>query len=172
MQSGSDAHLKQLTEQLAKLMIENKQQLVSAESCTGGWLAKCCTDLVGSSSWFELGFVTYCNAAKQSDLNVSPTTLMQFGAVSEETAIEMAEGAIENSRANLGIAITGIAGPTGDTATKPVGTVCFALSIKNQSTISQTKHFKGNRDAVRRQALVTAFEGIIKNARDVANSVG
>ena len=172
MQSGTDDHLKQLTEQLAELMIENEHRLVTAESCTGGWLAKCCTDLAGSSNWFERGFVTYSNAAKQSNLNVSATTLNKFGAVSENIAIEMANGAIKNSQADIAVAITGIAGPTGGNTEKPVGTVCFAFAIKNQSTISITHHFKGDREAVRRQALVVAFEGIIKNARDATDSMG
>lgn len=172
MQTGSDAHLKQLTAQLAKLMLENKYLLATAESCTGGWLAKCCTDLAGSSAWFERGFVTYSNEAKYSDLNVPKHTVNQFGAVSENTAIAMAEGASNNSQANITVAITGIAGPSGGTATKPVGTVCFAFSMENKQTKSLTQHFEGNREMVRRQALVVALQGIIKNARGTMDSMG
>jgi len=172
MQSGSDDHLKQLTQQLAELMIENKHRLVTAESCTGGWLAKCCTDLSGSSAWFDRGFVTYSNDAKKTDLHVPENTLDKFGAVSENTAIAMTEGALVNTSANLSVAITGIAGPDGGTQSKPVGTVCFAFGVKNKKTISLTQHFEGNREMVRRQALVTALQGIIKNARDTLNSMG
>jgi nicotinamide-nucleotide amidase len=172
MQSGSDDHLKQLSECLAKFMIENKHRLATAESCTGGWLAKCCTDLAGSSSWFDRGFVTYSNNAKQTDLHVPNDTITQYGAVSENTAIAMAEGALNQSQANISVAITGIAGPSGGTPTKPIGTVCFAFSIKNKETNSLTQHFEGNREMVRRQALVIAFDRIIKNARDLTDSMG
>jgi len=172
MQSGSDDHLKQLTQQLAALMTENNHSLATAESCTGGWLAKCCTDLPGSSAWFDRGFVTYSNEAKHTDLHVPNNILATFGAVSENTAIAMAEGALINSRANLSVAITGIAGPDGGTLSKPVGTVCFAFTTKNKQITSLTQHFEGNREMVRRQALVTALQGIIKNARDAVNSMG
>ena len=172
MQSGSDDHLKQLTQQLAALMTENNHSLATAESCTGGWLAKCCTDLPGSSAWFDRGFVTYSNEAKHTDLHVPNNILATFGAVSENTAIAMAEGALINSPASLSVAITGVAGPDGGTASKPVGAVCFAFTAKNKQTTSLTQHFEGNREMVRRQALVTALQGIIKNARDAVNSMG
>ncbi|MCL4137363.1 UNVERIFIED_CONTAM: hypothetical protein GTU68_050175 [Idotea baltica] len=153
-------------------MIGNVLSLVTAESCTGGWLAKCCTDLAGSSAWFDRGFVTYSNEAKLSDLNVPDDTITQFGAVSEKTAIAMAEGALFKSKATLSVAITGIAGPGGATDTKPVGTVCFAFAVSGEKTHSVTHQFKGSRDNVRRQALVIALEGIIKNARGTAHSMG
>ncbi|MFT7235281.1 MAG: nicotinamide-nucleotide amidase [Methylophagaceae bacterium] len=165
MQIGSDDHLKELSEQLAKLMLKNKLRLAAAESCTGGWLAKCCTDLAGSSSWFDRGFVTYSNDAKHTDLHVPSNTISHYGAVSENTAIAMAEGVLKLSQANISVAITGIAGPSGATATKPVGTVCFAFTLENKETNSLTQYFKGNRERVRRQALVVAFEGIINIVR-------
>jgi nicotinamide-nucleotide amidase len=163
MQIGSDDHLTKLSERLAVLMIENNQRLVTAESCTGGWLAKCCTDMAGSSSWFDRGFVTYSNRAKQTDLNVPNHTIAQYGAVSENTAHAMAEGALKKSEASISVAITGIAGPSGESATKPIGMVCIAIAIKNKPTSTQTHYFKGNRERVRRQALVIALDGIIEN---------
>jgi len=140
--------------------------LSTSESCTGGWLSKCCTDLSGSSTWFDRGFVTYSNQSKQDLLNVSLATIEQHGAVSEQTAIEMARGALENSAANISVAITGIAGPDGGTQEKPVGTVWLAWSIKNGPTKSEHIHLNGDREQIRYQAVIAALEGIIKNARD------
>jgi len=172
METYSDAQLENLIQQVADLLLRNRQQLATAESCTGGWLAKCCTDLAGSSVWFDRGFVSYTNQAKQDLLSVSAATLERYGAVSLETATEMAEGALNHSQATISVAITGIAGPTGGTQGKPVGTVCFAFAIQDHPTISVQTLFSGDREMIRRQAVITALQGIIKNARDATHSMG
>lgn len=151
--------------QLSTLLSAQKRMLVTAESCTGGWLAKCCTDIPGSSVWFERGFVSYSNQAKQDLLNVAESTLRQYGAVSEQTVIEMAQGALANSRADLSVAITGIAGPDGGTDDKPVGTVWLAWATKTAPIETACHHFNGDRNAIRQQAVIYALQGIIKNAR-------
>ena len=166
MMTISDVHIENLTQQVADLLVDKKLVLVTAESCTGGWVAKCCTDRNGSSAWFDRGFVTYSNQAKQDLLGVSESTLDDFGAVSEQTAIEMAIGAIDFSQANISIAVTGIAGPTGGSQQKPVGTVWLAWAFKNGRITSVLHHFSGDRESIRRQAVSAALEGIIKNARD------
>jgi nicotinamide-nucleotide amidase len=137
--------------------------LATAESCTGGWLAKVCTDLAGSSGWFERGFVTYSNEAKQDMLGVKAATLAQHGAVSEAVVAEMARGALQHSRAQVAIAISGIAGPGGGTADKPVGTVCFAWAIQKRGDmlLTATRHFVGDREAVRRQAVQHALQEVL-----------
>jgi nicotinamide-nucleotide amidase len=134
--------------------------LVTAESCTGGGIGEAVTRIAGSSQWFDRGFITYSNHAKQEMLGVSPQTLLQFGAVSEETAREMALGALTRSRAHIALAVTGIAGPDGGSTQKPVGTVCFAWAVKDGHPVSQTRHFGGGRDEVRRLAIEAALQGI------------
>lgn len=155
-----------LVDKLAKILLKQHRKLSTAESCTGGWLAKCCTDLAGSSAWFDRGFVSYSNQSKQDLINVRPETIEHYGAVSEQTAIEMAQGALSNSQADISVAITGIAGPDGGTQEKPVGTVWVAWSVKNVGTKTECLHFNGDREQVRYQAVITALQGIIKNARD------
>ncbi|MFW5426043.1 MAG: nicotinamide-nucleotide amidase [Methylophagaceae bacterium] len=164
MQIVSDEFLLQLTNEVAVCLSKKEWILSVAESCTGGWLAKCCTDLAGSSAWFERGFVTYSNQAKQELLGVDTTTLDLYSAVSEQTVIEMAQGALHNSNTNISVSISGIAGPNGGTDQKPVGTVWFAWATEKAAK-SELHHFSGNRDAVRRQAVAIALKGIIKNAR-------
>ena len=160
----------------ARLLLDACRQkgvmLATAESCTGGLIAGTLTEIAGSSDVVDRGFVTYSNNAKLTDLHVSNNTLIEFGAVSENTAIEMAEGALNKTQANISVSITGIAGPDGGTSSKPVGMVCFAFGMKNNMTISLTHHFKGDREMIRRQALVVALKGIIKNARDATHSMG
>ncbi len=136
--------------------------LVTAESCTGGWVAQAVTAIAGSSDWFERGFVTYSNAAKQELLGVQRNTLEIHGAVSEETAREMAQGALSRSRGTLSLSITGIAGPAGGSAAKPVGTVCFAWLAKGRPAVSETCRFEGDRESVRRQSVIHALEGVLK----------
>tara|TARA_R110002050_G_scaffold1244_3_gene8561 strand:+ start:7149 stop:7649 length:501 start_codon:yes stop_codon:yes gene_type:complete len=162
----SDSELQHLTSQVAQCLIDLNWRLSVAESCTGGWLGKCCTDLAGSSTWFERGFITYSNQAKQDCLHVNQSTLHQFGAVSEQTASEMAQGALTESMADISVAITGIAGPDGGTVDKPVGTVCFAWMSKKSVVQTQCYHLEGDRESVRRQAVKLALQGIMKNARD------
>jgi nicotinamide-nucleotide amidase len=135
--------------------------LATAESCTGGWVAQAVTSIAGSSKWFERGFVTYSNAAKHEVLGVSRKTLKKFGAVSEETARDMARGALARSRARVALAVTGIAGPGGGSAAKPVGTVCFAWAGRS-GVRSETRRFRGGREAVRRRSVVRALEGVLE----------
>lgn len=135
--------------------------LATAESCTGGWVAQAVTAVTGSSRWFERGFVTYTNIAKQEMLGVRATTLAEFGAVSEQTVREMAQGALNNSHAQISLAISGIAGPGGATLDKPVGMVCFAWAGIDVPVRSRTEHFLGNREAVRRQAVLAALRGVL-----------
>jgi nicotinamide-nucleotide amidase len=134
----------------------------TAESCTGGWVAQAITSVSGSSDWFDRGFVTYSNDAKREMLGVGGDTLERHGAVSEEAAREMAAGALAASRAQLALAITGVAGPTGGTPQKPVGMVCFAWVLRGGRVESTTKHFDGDRESVRRQSVVFALQGALE----------
>jgi len=140
--------------------------LTTAESCTGGWVAQVVTTIAGSSDWFERGFVTYSDAAKQEMLGVSARTLAVRGAVSEETAREMAIGALAHSRAQVALAITGIAGPGGGSADKPVGTVCFAWTLKSGAVSAETRQFTGDRESVRRQSVIAALQGVLELLED------
>lgn len=135
--------------------------LVTAESCTGGWIAQVMTETAGSSAWFERGFVTYSNAAKEDLLDVSPDTLACEGAVSEATVREMVLGALKHSRADVAIAVSGIAGPGGGSAAKPVGTVCLAWCRRGAAAHSETRHFPGDRHAVRRATVIHALQALI-----------
>jgi nicotinamide-nucleotide amidase len=135
--------------------------LATAESCTGGWVAQVITSVAGSSEWFERGFVAYTNLAKREMLGVSTTILSRYGAVSEQCARAMAEGALTYSHAQVALAITGIAGPSGGTPEKPVGTVCFAWAAKKRDALSRKLVLAGDREAVRRQAVATALQGLL-----------
>lgn len=134
--------------------------LATAESCTGGWAAQVITSVAGSSAWFDRGFVTYSNAAKQELLGVRAETLARHGAVSEEAAREMARGALARGGATVAVSITGVAGPGGGTPGKPVGTVCFAWAA-GERLMSETCRFSGERESVRRQAVIRALEGVL-----------
>ena len=151
-----------LAENTGRKLKQHDWFLVSAESCTGGWLGQAITAVAGSSEWYERGFITYSNRAKMEMLQVSSSALQQFGAVSVEVAYEMAAGALKNSPADISVAITGIAGPGGGCALKPVGTVCFAWALKNGLAIRKKLVFAGDREAVRRQAVITALQGILE----------
>lgn len=157
----TDSIVNELSERLGKLLLEQNLKLVTAESCTGGGLAEIITRIPGSSNWFERGFVTYSNAAKQELLGVPIDNLDDYGAVSEETAIAMAEGALENSHCDISVSITGIAGPDGGTDDKPVGTVCLAWSRRDMNTHATRTIFKGDRMLVRQQACMMALQGLI-----------
>ncbi len=133
----------------------------TAESCTGGLVAGAITDVAGSSDWFDRGFVTYSNEAKTELLGVAAETLARYGAVSEATAQAMVEGALAASRANLAVAVTGIAGPGGGSTGKPVGTVCFAWMRRGETAITVTRLFTGDRRAVRRAAVAEALAGML-----------
>jgi nicotinamide-nucleotide amidase len=136
--------------------------LATAESCTGGWVAQAVTAIAGSSEWFDRGFVTYSNDAKRDMLGVRTDTLDTHGAVSEATAREMAGGALLHSRATIAVAITGVAGPGGGSAAKPVGTVCFAWAVPGGAVDASTQRFAGDRDAIRRQAVILALQGVLE----------
>lgn len=151
-----------LIKKVPQLLIKNNLMLVTTESCTGGWIAKIITDQAGSSVYFDRGFVTYSNQAKQDMLNVSEKTLETYGAVSEQVAAEMVIGALQNSPADIAISISGIAGPDGGSEEKPVGTVCFGWMIREKQAITETILFDGDRNSVRKQAVDYCFKGIIK----------
>ncbi len=157
----TDAELAALVATLAARLIALDARIATAESCTGGWLGKCLTDRPGSSAWFEYGFVTYGNAAKLALLGVGEGTLAAHGAVSEEVAEQMAIGARLASGAELAVAITGIAGPDGGTADKPVGTVWFAWTGPGPVLKAERRQFAGDRDAIRRQSVAAALAGCI-----------
>jgi nicotinamide-nucleotide amidase len=137
---------------LAKTLLANRWRLSTAESCTGGLVSANITALAGSSEWFERGYVTYSNQAKSEDIDVSQNLIEEYGAVSDQVARAMALGAKQNSGADIALSITGIAGPTGGSPEKPVGTVCFAWVLANDQMISETKHFEGDRQQIRQQA--------------------
>ncbi|MGY2575848.1 nicotinamide-nucleotide amidase [Vibrio sp. C8] len=152
--------VEQLSQHLGELLLKHKQVLVTAESCTGGGVASAITEIAGSSAWFDRAFVTYSNEAKQEMIGVEGQTLAKFGAVSEPVVIQMVQGALKNSNATIGVSISGIAGPTGGSEEKPVGTVCFAWADKSEWLKVETQHFVGDRSAVRTQAVIHALETI------------
>ncbi len=149
------------TEQLARLLLRRGWMLTTAESCTGGLIAAACTELAGSSNWFERGFVTYSNAAKTELLGVKAATIAIHGAVSEAVVREMTEGAVGRSHASVGVAVTGVAGPSGGSKDKPVGTVWFGFLIDGELT-SETRIFPGDRAAVRAATVRHALEGLVR----------
>lgn len=156
-----DVDLIALSEQIGRTLSERSLTLVTAESCTGGWAAQVVTHTAGSSAWFDRGFVTYANQAKIDQLGVAPEILETCGAVSLETAAAMATGALNNSRALISLAITGIAGPTGGSPGKPVGTVCFGWCRSGDAPITECRLFPGNREEVRRQSVIHGLAGIL-----------
>jgi nicotinamide-nucleotide amidase len=153
----SDAALGELAQRVGTALKAQHLMLVTAESCTGGWIAKAATDLGGSSDWFDSGIVAYSYEAKQAFLGVRPQTLETHGAVSRETVIEMVSGALVHSGASIAVAVTGIAGPSGGTTDKPVGTVWLAWKRRGGYPAARSFHFEGDRDAVRRQTVDAAF---------------
>lgn len=158
----TDDHLHALAQTLADALTQRHEMLACAESCTGGWIAKVLTDLPGSSAWFECGVVAYSYEAKEALLGVNPHTLEQHGAVSEETAVEMVSGALARFGATIAVAVTGIAGPSGGTDDKPVGTVWIAWKRRGGYAHAEVFQFDGDREAVRRQTVARALEGIRK----------
>ena len=160
MHAPDDATLHAQAERLGARLRAERQMLVTAESCTGGWIAKVLTDIAGSSEWFDCGLATYSYEAKQGLLGVSPLTLEHFGAVSRETVLEMVSGALVHSGAGVAVAVTGIAGPTGGTPDKPVGTVWIAWKRRGGYPSAEVFHFGGDREAVRRQTVSAAIEGL------------
>ncbi|MGS1078586.1 CinA family protein [Pseudoxanthomonas beigongshangi] len=156
----SDAELRQQAELIGDRLRAEHDHLVTAESCTGGWIAKTVTDIAGSSDWFDSGMVAYSYEAKQALLGVRPQTLETHGAVSRETVIEMVSGALVNSGASVAVAVTGIAGPGGGSEGKPVGTVWIGWKRRGGYARAEIFLFDGDRDAVRRQTVAAALHGL------------
>lgn len=153
--------LYRLAEAVGSALKKRELMLVTAESCTGGWIAEAVTMVPGSSEWFERGFVTYTYISKREMLGVGEATLARYGAVSEEVVREMVEGALAHSHAQVAVAVSGVAGPSGGTPGKPVGTVCFAWCATGASPHCETRRYRGDREAVRRQAVEHALEGVL-----------
>ena len=156
-----DGEIRDLSEQLGAQLLSNAMVLATAESCTGGWISQAVTMVPGSSKWFDRGFVTYTNQSKHEVLGVRTSTLETEGAVSELTVREMAEGALQRSHAHCAIAVSGIAGPDGGTAGKPVGTVWIALALEDGATRAWRLQLQGDRHAVRRQTVLAALRALI-----------
>ena len=158
-------------ERLSLVLLRRGWFVATAESCTGGLVAQSMTALDGASTWFDRGFVTYSNAAKVDCLGMAPQTLVEHGAVSAQTAAEMVRGALQHSRADLAVSITGIAGPTGGSLEKPVGTVWFGFSVRDDATVTEKRLFAGNRSEVRRQAALHALLRLVEVAETSGPSV-
>jgi nicotinamide-nucleotide amidase len=150
-----------IAKQIGEELKARKLMFATAESCTGGWVGQVLTSVPGSSHWYDRGFITYTNNAKRQMLGVSTDLLARYGAVSEQTARAMAQGALERSDAQVSLAITGIAGPGGGTPDKPVGTVCFAWSGENRETLTRRLHFEGERQQIRSKAVTEALSGLL-----------
>lgn len=160
MIAPTDAELDALSRATGERLLALRHMLVTAESCTGGWIAKCMTDVPGSSAWFDCGMAAYSYEAKQALLGVRPQTLEEFGAVSRETVVEMVSGALVHSGATIAVAVTGIAGPGGGSEDKPVGTVWIGWKRRGGYARAEIFHFEGDRDAVRRQTVAAALRGL------------
>jgi nicotinamide-nucleotide amidase len=163
--SRQSSRLYALAERVGRALKSRNLMLVTAESCTGGWIAQAVTMVPGSSEWFERGYVTYTYISKREMLGVKGATLKAHGAVAEEVVREMAEGALKRSHAQLAVAVSGVAGPGGGTPGKPVGTVCFAWAAKGAASRAQTRRFPGGRDAVRRRSVEHALQGVLSLLR-------
>jgi nicotinamide-nucleotide amidase len=153
--------LENLSDQVGECLLARGLMVVTAESCTGGWVAQAITAIAGCSRWFERGFITYSNIAKMEVLGVQATTLERHGAVSEATVREMAEGALARSHGQVAVAVSGVAGPGGGSLEKPVGTICLAWATIGESAHSQRLQLHGNREAIRREAVEAALQGIL-----------
>ena len=153
--------IEQIRQLMADLLVKKNYFLATAESCTGGMIAAACTDLAGSSQWYDRGFVTYSNAAKTQMLGVDSALIEQHGAVSEPVARAMAQGALQHSAAQVSVAVTGVAGPGGGSAEKPVGTVWLAWSVQGETT-AELCHFEGDRAMVRALTVQRALQGLLK----------
>lgn len=161
----TDHELYVLAEQVGRALKAKGLMMATAESCTGGWIAQEVTAVPGSSEWFERGFVTYTNIAKQEMLDVSSSTLDAHGAVSEPTVCEMVAGALAHSHAQVAVSVSGVAGPSGGSPQKPVGTVCFGWGSRNSVVQAATLRFEGGREAVRRQAVGYALRRVLALAQ-------
>ncbi|MEO8040484.1 MAG: nicotinamide-nucleotide amidohydrolase family protein [Betaproteobacteria bacterium] len=158
----TDIELYRLSERVGEVLGTRGARLVTAESCTGGWIGEVVTMVPGSSGWYDRGFITYSNAAKRAVLGVAAQTLLARGAVSEATVIEMIDGAVRLSGAEYAVAVSGVAGPAGGSPEKPVGTVCIGWGSLEGLREAETFRFAGDREAVRRQSVIAALEGVIE----------
>ena len=156
-----DQRLYRLAVRVGRALKRRELMMATAESCTGGWIGQAITMVPGSSEWFERGFISYTYISKREMLGVSPRTLARHGAVSEQVVREMVRGALERSHAQVAVSISGVAGPSGGTAEKPVGTVCLAWSRKGGRTRVETRRFRGDRDQVRSRSVAHALRGIL-----------
>jgi len=156
--------LEALSLSVGEALLARRWSMVTAESCTGGWIAKCVTDVPGSSDWLDRAFVTYSNLAKQEMLGVSSESLERFGAVSAEVVSEMLEGALARSPAHIAVAVSGVAGPAGGSAEKPVGLVWCGWGVRGTDSDVRRFHFAGDREAVRRQTVAVALDGLLRVA--------
>ena len=162
--SSNELELKRLAERVGRHLRKGHRHAATAESCTGGWIAKALTDIAGSSEWFVEGFITYSNESKVRRLGVPRTVLQRHGAVSESTVRSMAAGALRRSRAQVAVAVTGIAGPGGAVAGKPVGTVWLGWATRRRGSIrvsTALRRFRGDREAVRRKTVRAALQGLL-----------
>ena len=162
MHAPTDEELRATATAVGERLRDARLSLVTAESCTGGWIAKVVTDIPGSSDWFDCGMATYSYEAKQAMLGVRPETLEFHGAVSRETVLEMVAGALVHSGAGVAVAVTGIAGPSGGTEDKPVGTVWIAWKRRGGYPLAEAFHFDGDREAVRRQTVAAVLGGLLQ----------
>ncbi len=160
--SPSDSELRALADEVGRTLVRANLLVMTAESCTAGWIAKTLSDVPGCSAWFDCGVAAYSYEAKQGLLGVRPETLIRHGAVSEETVLEMVSGALVNSGAGIAVAVTGIAGPSGGTEDKPVGTVWIGWKRRGGYPKSKCFHFDGDREAVRRQTVAEALRGLLE----------
>ena len=167
-----DDHLYQLSQRLGEQLLQRNWRIATAESCTGGGVAAAITAIPGSSAWFEYGIVSYANAAKEKLLGVSSETLAREGAVSEAVVIEMARGVLALSSADIAVAISGVAGPSGGSPEKPVGTVWFAWVVATGEIKTELKYFDGDREKVQMQAVVWALEGLLNTSMHYQAELG
>lgn len=156
-----ESQMTSVLQKVADLLTARNWRMATAESCTGGWIAKCCTDVAGSSAWFDRAYVTYSYRAKEQMLGVSHADLLKYGAVSEKIAWQMATGAKRHSKAAVIVSATGIAGPGGGMPGKPVGLVHFGWCIDDNPVVCDAKIFEGDRNSVRQQTVLHALEGIV-----------
>jgi len=156
-----DQTLYRLAVRVGRALKRRELMIVTAESCTGGWIGQAITMVPGSSEWFERGFVSYTYISKREMLGVKPRTLARHGAVAEEVVREMARGALAHSHAQVAVSISGVAGPGGGSPDKPVGTICFAWARKGGALVTETQRFRGDRDTVRRRSVAHALRGVL-----------
>lgn len=168
--AADERALEALAAELGAALAARRMLVATAESCTGGAIAHALTETAGSSAWFDRGFVTYSNEAKEDQLGVTPRALRQHGAVSEAVAREMALGALAHSRSALALAVTGIAGPSGGSDDKPVGTVCFGWALEGGGATTETRHLDGDRRAIRLRAARHALEVALSIVRGLSAS--